>query len=43
VKIPNDVISVPNAPPLQVLVQADSLFSGGGGAGRPVYIYVKAP
>lgn len=43
VKIPNDVISVPNAPPLQVLVAANSLFSGGGGFGRPVYIYVKAP
>jgi uncharacterized protein (TIGR03437 family) len=43
VKIPNDVISTPNGPPLQVLVQANSWFSGGGGFGRPVYIYVKAP
>jgi len=43
VRIPNDVISVPNSPPLQVLVLVDSWFSGGGGFGRPVYIYVKAP
>jgi uncharacterized protein (TIGR03437 family) len=43
VKIPNDVISVPSAPPLQVIVLIDSWFSGGKGVGRPVYIYVKAP
>jgi uncharacterized protein (TIGR03437 family) len=43
VKIPNDVISVPNSPPLQVIVLVDSSFSGGKGVGRPVYIYVKQP
>jgi uncharacterized protein (TIGR03437 family) len=43
VKIPNDVISVPNAPPVQVIVLIDSWFSGGKGFGRPVYIYVKQP
>ncbi len=43
VKIPKDVISVPNAPPLQVIVLVESSFSGGGGVGRPVYIYVKQP
>jgi uncharacterized protein (TIGR03437 family) len=43
VKIPNEVISVPDTPPLQVIVFVDSSFSGGGGVGRPVYIYVKAP
>ena len=42
VKIPNDVISTPTTP-VQVFIQADSLVSGGGGLGRPVYIYVKAP
>ena len=42
VKIPNDVISTPTTP-VQVFVQADSLVSGGGGLGRPVYVYVKAP
>lgn len=43
VKIPNDVISVPNAPPVQVIVLIDSWFSGGKGVGRPVYVYVKQP
>jgi uncharacterized protein (TIGR03437 family) len=42
VKLPQDVISLP-ASPVQVVVQADSLPSGGGGLGRPVYIYVAAP
>ncbi len=40
--IPLDVVSIPTIP-VQVLVQADSIISGGGGLGRPVYIYVKAP
>ena len=40
VKIPLDVISLP-ATPVQVVVAAGSYFSGGGGFGRPVYIYVK--
>ena len=42
VRIPKDVVSLPAAP-VQVLVQVNSLYSGGGGAGRPVYIYVKPP
>ncbi len=42
VRIPKDVISLPTAP-VQVVVQVNSLVSGGGGSGRPVYIYVKAP
>jgi uncharacterized protein (TIGR03437 family) len=42
VRIPQDVISLPNAP-VQVLVEVDSLVSGGGGLGRPVYVFVKAP
>ena len=40
--IPTDVVSIPTIP-VQVLIQADSIISGGGGLGRPVYIYVKAP
>ncbi|HVW07402.1 MAG TPA: hypothetical protein VHC90_02410 [Bryobacteraceae bacterium] len=43
VKIPNDVISVQNSQRVQVFVQAGSWVSGGGGLGRPVYIYVKPP
>jgi uncharacterized protein (TIGR03437 family) len=42
VKIPLDVISLPSSP-VQVLVQVNSIYSGGKGLGRPVYIYVKAP
>ncbi len=42
VKIPNDVISIPTNP-VQVFIQVNSLVSGGGAHGRPVYIYVKAP
>lgn len=42
VQIPQGVISLPNAP-VQVFVQADSIVSGGGGLGRPVYVFVKAP
>jgi uncharacterized protein (TIGR03437 family) len=42
VKIPADVVSLPTVP-VQVFVEVDSLLSGGGGLGRPVYIYVKAP
>jgi uncharacterized protein (TIGR03437 family) len=42
VQLPPDVISLPTNP-VQVVVQADSLASGGGGLGRPVYIYVAAP
>jgi uncharacterized protein (TIGR03437 family) len=40
VQIPNDAVSLP-ASPTQVLVQVDSLPSGGGALGRPVYIYIK--
>jgi uncharacterized protein (TIGR03437 family) len=40
VQIPQDVVSLP-ATPVQVFVQVDSLVSGGGGFGRPVYIYVS--
>ena len=40
--IPTDVVSIPTIP-VQVFIQADSIVSGGGGLGRPVYIYVKAP
>jgi uncharacterized protein (TIGR03437 family) len=40
--VPTDVVSIPTIP-VQVLIQADSIISGGGGLGRPVYIYVKAP
>jgi uncharacterized protein (TIGR03437 family) len=40
VMIPQDVVSLPAAP-VQVFVQADSLISGGGGLGRPVYIYIN--
>ena len=40
--VPTDVVSIPTIP-VQVLVQVDSIISGGGGLGRPVYIYVKAP
>ncbi len=42
VKIPQDAISTPTSP-VQVLVQVDSLPSGGLALGRPVYIYIKAP
>jgi len=42
VVIPVDIVSLPTDP-VQVFVQAGSLVSGGGGFGRPVYIYVKAP
>ena len=42
VKIPADVVSIPTIP-VQVIVQVNSVISGGGGVGRPVYIYVKAP
>jgi len=42
VRIPDDIVSLPTSP-TQVFIQADSLISGGGGFGRPVYIYVKAP
>jgi uncharacterized protein (TIGR03437 family) len=42
VKIPNDVISLPETP-TQVFVVANSIVSSGKGLGRPVYIYVKAP
>ncbi len=42
VQIPLDVISLP-ATPVQVFIQVNGLVSGGGGLGRPVYIYVKAP
>ena len=40
VQIPNDTISLPTVP-VQVFVQVNGLVSGGGGLGRPVYIYVK--
>ena len=42
VQIPSDVISVPGSS-VQVVVEVNSLVSSGGGLGRPVYIYVKAP
>lgn len=42
VQIPTDVVSLP-ADPVQVFVEVNSEVSGGGGFGRPVYIYVKAP
>ena len=42
VKIPLDIVSLPTVP-VQVVVQVNSIFSSGGGFGRPVYIYVKAP
>ena len=41
VQIPQDAISLPTSP-VQVLVQQNSLPSGGGALGRPVYIYIKA-
>jgi len=40
VQIPNDAVSLENSP-TQVLIQVDSLPSGGGALGRPVYIFVK--
>ena len=40
VQIPQNVVSLPAAP-VQVFVQVNSLVSGGGGLGRPVYIYVN--
>lgn len=40
VKIPSDAVSLPTSP-VQVLVQQNSLPSGGGSLGRPVYIYIK--
>jgi uncharacterized protein (TIGR03437 family) len=42
VQIPNDVVSTPTNV-VQVFVQVDSEISGGGGLGRPIYIYVTAP
>lgn len=42
VKIPGDVITLPNNP-TQVIVLQDSIPSGGGGLGRAVIIYVKQP
>jgi uncharacterized protein (TIGR03437 family) len=42
VVIPADVVSIPTIP-VQVFVEFDGIVSGGGGLGRPVYIYVKAP
>jgi uncharacterized protein (TIGR03437 family) len=42
VKIPINVVSLP-ANPVQVFVEVNSVLSGGGGFGRPVYIYIKAP
>lgn len=42
VEIPGNVVSLPTNP-VQVFVEVDSAISGGGGFGRPVYIYVTAP
>ena len=42
VEIPSNVVSIATDP-VQVLVQVNSEISGGGGLGRPVYIYVKTP
>jgi uncharacterized protein (TIGR03437 family) len=40
VQIPLDVITLPTSP-TQVIVDLNSIPSGGGGLGRPVYVYVK--
>jgi uncharacterized protein (TIGR03437 family) len=42
VRVPVDAITLPTSP-TQVLVQANSVPSGGGALGRPVFIYVKRP
>ncbi|MES1261092.1 MAG: hypothetical protein ABUS49_05080, partial [Acidobacteriota bacterium] len=42
VKIPSDVVTLPNNP-VQVVILQNSHPSGGGALGRPVLIYVKQP
>ena len=42
VKIPSDAVTLPNSP-TQVLVQQNSVPSGGAALGRSVIIYVKRP